>query len=326
MKTLNFFDIKPQQIKNPIVTMGFFDGVHIGHQQLIQQVVNCAKERGGEPTVITFAEHPLKTITGSSPSSITSLQKRLQLFAQLGIIHTLLIHFDKDIAQISPEYFIEKFLVTNLQIKGIVIGENFRFGHKGKGTPLLLQSTGKEHNFLTDIQAHKKSTNEVVSSTKIRQAIKIGDCHSARKMLSRPFSLCGIVIEGEKRGRELGFPTANLQLDHTLVPGDGVYIGTLLDDGKFYPCLISVGTNPTFDGQETSTEVYIEGFDKQIYGNHLEVFVLDKIRGQIKFDNIQELIAKMNEDRETLLQRFSKLQIPISEWEKQIFSGKCYCK
>ncbi|BBM85116.1 bifunctional riboflavin kinase/FAD synthetase [Candidatus Uabimicrobium amorphum] len=312
MKTLNFFDVMPQQIKSPIVTMGFFDGVHIGHQQLVKRVVKHAEEVKGTPTVITFVEHPLKTITGSAPPSITSLRKRLKLLARFNIAYTLLIEFDHNVAKIDPKEFIEKFLVANLQMRGIVIGENFRFGHRGAGTPDLLKKMSAEHSFFTDVQSHREWSGNVVSSTKIREAIKRGDCQSAHEMLSRPFSLCGTVIEGQKRGRKLGFPTANLSLEHTLVPGDGVYIGSVELNGKRYPSLISIGTNPTFDGQSTSTEVYIEGFDEDIYNQYLEVFVLDKIRDQIKFNDADELVARMNKDKEVLMQKFDTLKASIS--------------
>lgn len=312
MKTLNFFDVKPQQIKNPIVTMGFFDGVHMGHQQLIERVVHHADALEGEPTVVTFIEHPLKTITGSPPPTITSLRKRLQLFARFGITHTLLIEFNQDVAQIDPQEFVEKFLVTALQIRGIVIGGNFRFGYKGAGTPELLEKMSAKHSFFVDVQSHRQWSGNIVSSTKIRKAIKHGDCRSAHEMLSRPFSLCGTVIEGQKRGRELGFPTANLQLEHTLVPGDGVYIGVVDIKEQRYPCLISVGTNPTFDGQKTSTEVYIEGFSGDLYHQDIEVLVLDKIRDQIKFNDVDELVVRMNKDKEVLMQKFDTLMASIS--------------
>jgi riboflavin kinase/FMN adenylyltransferase len=307
MEIWNFFSVAPEKFQSPIMTIGVFDGVHRGHQSLIGQVKAYAHEIHGQCVVATFLNHPLQILKGKGPSLIMPVQKRLQLLEETGVDVCLLIPFSKEIARIPAEVFIEKYLVAQIGIRGIVIGKNFRFGYEGSGDASLLQKLGERYSYTVKVMNLSGLEGEEISSTKIRNLVSTGRMREAQRMLGRPFSLIGRVIQGKLRGRRLGFPTANLSLSHELIPVEGVYCGYSSLEEKIYPALISIGTCPTFEKQsDLQIEVHLVNFSGDLYDKELETFVWEKIRDQIAFSSQEALCQQIAADQRYLMENFHR--------------------
>jgi riboflavin kinase/FMN adenylyltransferase len=303
MKILNFFQVAPGALRHPVIMIGVFDGVHKGHQKLLALGKEWAQKLNGETVVVTFIPHPQQVLSGHEPPLITSLASRLALFERFAVDTTLLIHFTEEIATIPPEVFVNKYLVGNFQMGGMIAGQNFRFGYKGQGNVALLAKLCEKHPYkIIGVDTDNLPDGTLICSTNIRQAIQNGDMPRAQAMLGRPFSLLGKVIKGEERGRTLGFPTANLQLFHTLVPQEGVYWGFSMVSWQICPALISIGTSPTFgEKNPLKVEVHLLNFSGNLYGKTIETYVIDRIRNQQNFKNKQALCEQMAKDRAYLL-------------------------
>ncbi|SHJ36008.1 riboflavin kinase / FMN adenylyltransferase [Tessaracoccus bendigoensis DSM 12906] len=281
-----------------VVVIGNFDGVHRGHRRVLQK----AQDGADLPlVVVTFWPHPVSVLRPSlAPRLLTDLRSRIDLLKQAGAHEVRVVRFNHDVAALSPEEFVERFLLP-LNPARIVVGENFRFGHKAAGDVQTLERLG-EGRFEVCALPLLAVDDEVSCSTGIRQLIADGDVAEAERHLGRPFRFRGVVVVGDQRGRELGFPTANLSVPAELaVPADGVYAGwvTLLDEPGTEPmaAAISVGTNPTFDGAEHRVESYvIDRSDLELYGEEIAVDFVERLRGQVKFDGIDALIAQMDAD------------------------------
>ncbi len=324
MKTIDFSTLTPNICTRSSITIGVFDGVHRGHQALLEQTRKKAQDMSGEAIVVTFTQHPQTVITGKGPASITSLQKRFSLFEEFGLTLCVPIQFDAKVASISPEDFVTKYLVECLGVKEISIGDNFRFGQGGRGTPETLKKLGEKHNFRVEITApiEDNKCGEIISSTVVRKYVQKGNMELARRLLGRPFSLLGTVVHGEQRGRELGFPTANLDLHHDLIPPSGVYNGMTIVQEKIYPSLISIGHSPTFgENIPLKAEVYLEGFSGDLYGQNLETHIFSKSRDQETYSNTEELCQQMEKDKKNLLKNWSNEQISLSSSEEKLFSS-----
>ncbi|NNN21146.1 MAG: bifunctional riboflavin kinase/FAD synthetase [Acidimicrobiales bacterium] len=289
------------------VTIGVFDGVHRGHQELILNLAQRAKELSLPSVVLTFDQHPANVLSPDlAPKMITSLDDKISLIESLGVDHVVVIPFSKEWSYQSAEDFVSEVLVDKLKVKLLMVGQDFRFGRDRKGDVSTLISMGGEFGFLTiGYDLVKKVTgsenfDEIISSTLIRKLITVGDIEQVSIMLGRLPFFSGEVVKGDSRGgRELGFPTANLVFDPTIViPGNGVY-ATFVDlgDGKLIPSATSVGTRPTFlEGAEVSFETFIIDFDGNLYGKKIQVHLVKKIRDDLKFDNRESLIARMHQD------------------------------
>jgi len=287
-------------LKWPVATLGTFDGVHIGHRRILGETVSWARQNGGEAIVITFASHP-RTITSGTPAEfITSLNHRLLLMERLGIDIAMVLDFDRQFAMMRAEEFVKTYFCSLISARGVVVGYNTRFGRNRAGDARLLAEMGKECGFSVRQVEAVHIGSQTVSSTAIRRAIGEGRLERAAAMLGRPVSLYGTVVSGEGRGRQLGFPTANLDLYHETRPPAGVYAGCTAIDGRQHHVLISIGNQPTFHGASSPeiVEVYVIDFHGDLYGRDMEVQFLARLRDQLQFQSADELKGKIHQDIE----------------------------
>ncbi len=304
-----------RNIHCPVVTIGMFDGVHRGHQKIIESIHNYATSKKGESVVITFDRHPKNIIENRPPSFITSLEHRLTLFERLGVDYAVILKFDQKLAQMTAEDFVREILVSWLGVKCIVLGFNCRFGKDREGNIILVRKLADTYGFEVYECPPVIYRGQVISSTAIRQAILEGALEKAEAMLGRPVTVLGTVVKKSGRGRTLGYPTANLDLHHEVRPPRGVY-GTKIHWGEQdHLALTNIGLRPTFarepftgEGETLEIEVHILDFRESIYGQILEVQFLFKIRDEIPFKTAEELKAQIERDKELLLKRASKVQ------------------
>lgn len=287
----------------PVVTLGFFDGVHLGHQVLLREVISLAQEKGGEPIAVTFKRHPKEVLTGKGPLLITPTIERERLLLGLGLT-VVELEFTKELAAISAEDFVKDFFVGMLNVSTVVLGPETRFGHRGAGGPELLHSLGEKLGFNTKIVDFKKEEKEVISSSLIRDKILSGDIAGAEKMLGRPVTLVGKVTRGKGRGKEIGFPTANLDVRGLVIPPHGIYAARVSLNGEIFSGALNIGVAPTFgDLTETAFEVYVIGISRELYGENLRTEILSKIRDEKKFPDLESLKRAIAEDVEEVLRR-----------------------
>ena len=286
-----------------VVTIGSFDGVHRGHQLIIGRTVQRARELGVSSVVVTFDPHPSEVVRpGSHPPLLAPHHRRAELMGELGVDAVLVLPFTLAFSQLPPEDFVRQVLVEALHAAFVVEGPNFRFGHRASGNVELLAELGRQYGFNVDVLdlTVTGSLGEATpfSSTLARRLVAEGDVSGAAEVLGRPHRVEGTVVRGAQRGRELGYPTANVQpLSHTAIPADGVYAGWLTADGERMPAAISVGTNPTFDGTHRTVEAYaIDRIGLDLYGLHASVDFLAYLRGMEKFDTIEALMDRMADD------------------------------
>ncbi|MEY9969194.1 riboflavin kinase/FMN adenylyltransferase [Streptacidiphilus sp. MAP12-16] len=284
-----------------VVTIGSFDGVHRGHQLIIDQAIAHARDLGARSVVVTFDPHPSEVVRpGSHPALLASHRRRAELMAELGVDAILLIPFTPAFSHLSPEDFVRQVLVDALHTTRIVEGPNFRFGHRASGDVALLATLGERYDFSVDVcdLTVQGENGTPFSSTLARRLVAEGDVAGAAEVLGRPHRVEGTVVRGAQRGRELGYPTANVEtLPHTAIPADGVYAGWLTANQERMPAAISVGTNPTFDGTARTVEAYaIDRVGLDLYGLHVSVDFLAYLRGMEKFDTIDALLDRMAVD------------------------------
>ncbi|MBD0693997.1 bifunctional riboflavin kinase/FAD synthetase [Streptomyces sp. CBMA123] len=286
-----------------VVTIGSFDGVHRGHQLIIGRAVERARELGLPSVVVTFDPHPREVIRpGSHPPLLAPHPRRAELIAELGVDAVLVLPFTTAFSQESPETFVQQVLVDALRARVVIEGPNFRFGHKAAGDVALLTELGRADDFqveVVDLQVSGTAGDgEPFSSSLTRRLVETGDMAGANEVLGRPHRVEGVVVRGAQRGRELGYPTANVEtVPHSAVPADGVYAGWLTAEGERMPAAISVGTNPTFDGTARTVEAYaIDRVGLDLYGLHVAVDFLAYLRGMEKFHSIEALLDRMADD------------------------------
>ena len=287
----------PSDLGPTAVVIGNFDGLHLGHRHVIAEGRAAADERGLTLVAITFDPHPLVVLRPEiAPEALTTVDQRCALLAEAGVDAVLVLSFTRELAAWTPHEFIDRVLVSGLHSEVIVVGENFRFGAKAAGDVETLRAHGG-----FDVRGLALDGGEQAwSSTYVRTRLAEGDVAAAAEALGRPFSVRGPVIRGDQRGRELGFPTANVGIEATMAPADGVYAGwlTRLDTGDRFPAAISVGTNPTFDGERARrVEAYVlDRDDLDLYDVDVEVSFVERLRGMVKFEGIEALIETMQDD------------------------------
>ncbi|MEU5309927.1 bifunctional riboflavin kinase/FAD synthetase [Streptomyces sp. NPDC021562] len=293
----------PEDWGRSVVTIGSYDGVHRGHQLIIRHAVDRARELGIPAVVVTFDPHPSEVVRpGSHPPLLAPHHTRAELMAELGVDAVLILPFTTEFSKLSAADFVVKVLVDRLHARAVVEGPNFRFGHKAAGNVEFLIEQGAVYDFEVEVVdlfvRGAAGGGEPFSSTLTRRLVAEGDMAGAREILGRPHRVEGVVVRGAQRGRELGFPTANVEtLPHTAIPADGVYAGFLHAQGEVMPAAISVGTNPQFDGTERTVEAYaIDRVGLDLYGLHVAVDFLAFVRGQAKFDSLDALLEQMAED------------------------------
>ncbi|NIH84308.1 bifunctional riboflavin kinase/FAD synthetase [Amycolatopsis granulosa] len=294
-----------------VVTIGVFDGVHRGHQALIAKTVEVAKHRNLPSVMLTFDPHPSEVIRpGSHPAQLTTLRRKAELVEQLGIDVFCVLPFTLELSRLTADEFVHEVLVDRLHAAAVVVGENFTFGHKAAGTVPLLKELGRRFGFATygaELQGGAAAEGETTdageitfSSTYVRSCIDAGDVVAAAEALGRPHRLEGIVVRGDGRGHDLGYPTANLSTPRfAAVPADGVYACWFVRDkqpGRLLPAAVSVGTNPTFSGRERTVEAFVLDVDEDFYGQHVSLDFVDRLRDMVRFTSVDDLVEEIGDD------------------------------
>jgi riboflavin kinase/FMN adenylyltransferase len=297
-----------------VVTIGVFDGVHRGHQAIIGHTVKRARDLGLQSVVVSFDPHPAEVVRpGSHPAVLTEPVRKAELIEQLGVDALCVLPFTQDFSRLSAEAFVHDVLVEHLHAAVVVEGANFRFGHRAAGDVALLGRLGRAFGFTVEEAPLVADGETVFSSTYIRACVDAGDVRAAAAALGRPHRLAGVVVRGDQRGRELGFPTANLMCHrYAAVPADGVYAAWLVrgGDGRAtggpisgarphaLPAAVSIGTNPTFSGRERRVEAYVLDFAGDLYGERVSLDFVVQLREQRRYDAIEPLVAQIRDDVE----------------------------
>lgn len=283
---------------NNCISIGNFDGMHKGHIELVKETVRIAKDNHLVPTVLTFDQMPEEYFKANDFFRLMEMSDKYKVFEKLGIEQVIVIPFDKSFSEINENIFIKEILIEKLSLKYLIVGKDFKFGYKRMGNIELLQKYSELGGYSLLSLDLVKISSDKISSRDIRILIKNGKIKEANQLLAVPFSLSGKVIHGEKRGRRLGYPTANIEI-YKSYPINGIFLVNILFEDKKLFGLASWGNKPTFSGIDHVLEVNILDFESDIYGKQLKVIFIDKIRDQIKFDNQDELIEQMNKDKKT---------------------------
>ena len=285
--------------RGAIFTIGVFDGVHRGHQSLLKRVVEVASQGGMLSGVLTFVNHPRSVLVPDTCISyITSVDDRLALLKDAGVDLVIPLHFDLELSRLRAHEF-TSLLQERLNMAGLVMGYNFAMGFKREGTPETLAAIGSEQGFSVTVVDAVTVEGGRVSSTVIRDSVTAGDVAAASELLGRCFNLCGEVVVGEGRGRKLGFPTANMDLpEDRLVPADGVYAAWASLGSERYMAATNVGANPTFGGNDRRVESFLLDFDGDLYGKHITIEFVDRLRGEHRFESAEALVTQMHLDVE----------------------------
>ena len=297
--------------EDTFLTIGSFDGVHLGHREIVNRIIEKTSRNDGRSFLITFDPHPRRVLSKNSDVKIlTTLREKSLLLESIGIQNLLVIKFTKDFSLITAEDFIKNYVIKSIGLKEIVVGHDHHFGKGRSGDETTLRRLGKEYNFEVSTVGAYKLNDKIISSSEIRQSLINGDVKLTASFLGRHYGFSGTVVKGDKRGRELGFPTANIRLEdeHKLLPALGVYAVEFVVENKKFSGLLSVGKRPTFyeDGV-VIPEVFIYDFDKDIYGKFVTVNIIEMIRGEIKYNSAGDLIEQMNKDKELGLEILNKL-------------------
>lgn len=281
------------------VALGSFDGLHYGHLSLVRKTIQVAKEKNGKSMVFTYKNHP-KTIVKPDgvPKLIMDLDTKLEYLEEENVDIVVLRTFTKEFMSIDAEDFI-KLLCEDYNVKGIIVGFNFRFGYKNLGNVDLLKDLQSKYGYELYIMDSYTYKGEIISSTRVRECILEGNVSEAANMLPKPYFIKGKVVYGKQLGRTIGIPTANLEFDNKMViPEKGVYYTNVKYNGNIFKGLTSVGYNPTVNGKELTIETYILNFNKMIYGEELKVYFVERIRDELKFDTLDELVKQIRKDEE----------------------------
>ncbi len=303
MEIINGIENLRRSLKNPVVTLGNFDGVHLGHQRIFQRVKEEASNLHGEAVVITFEPHPLKVLAPERfLPLLTPYRKKMMLIEKSGIQTVLCIEFTRAFSEISPFEFVKTILVEKVNVRRVIIGYNYHFGKGQKGDVQVLKEAGRTFNFEVEVVEPLKVGQTVVSSSRIRDLIRRGEVEEASRLLGRNYPIAGKVVKGAKRGGTLGFPTANLEISDDLYPRTGVYAVEVTWHQEHFDGLANVGLNPTFSpekGQDLkpiSLEVYILNFSRDIYGDEVQVAFKRRIRDEVRFDSPARLVDQIRKD------------------------------
>lgn len=300
MDIVRGLDALPLPAGPSVVTVGFFDGVHLGHQEVIRRTVEAAKERAARSIAVTFDRHPREILTpGEEPRLLTTVERKASLIEGCGIDVLVVLEFTKEFSQISAEDFVRDVLVGGLHAVHARVGANFTFGHRAAGTVATLREVGEPLGMTADEVGLFAIEGRIVSSSSIREALAAGDLAWPRTALGRRFSVDGEVVAGAGRGKGLGYPTANLRTwPRLLLPGQGIYAGIAeLEDGSRYVAAIDVGTNPTFGTEPLHVEAFLLDFpDDELRGDTLTVEFWERLRDEVKFDSVDELVAAIADD------------------------------
>ncbi len=292
-------NLVPQPFTKPVITIGNFDGVHLGHQTLFQKVKERSLAVGGQSVVITFDPHPIKLMRPDKCLPLlTTTEQKIRLLGALNLDAIIVHPFSQEFGAMPARAFVQSYLIDRLGVQEVVIGHDYRFGRNREGNIALLQTLGAELGFPVHVVDAIQINDTVVSSTLIRNLIKDGQVAAAQEFLGRPYEVTGEVIHGHGRGaRLLGFPTANIKIDHELLlPAAGIYAVRAELQGEILPAVANIGTCPTFDNEELSLEVYLLDFDRDIYGQRLGVEFVQRLRDERRFPDLSGLVAQIKKD------------------------------
>lgn len=288
----------PAHLRGAVIALGNFDGFHVGHQAVVARAIDRARAQGRPAIVATFDPHPVRLFVPDAPwFRLTSLDQRERLFAAAGADAMFVFAFDRAMAAKSAEAFVEM-LVDDMGVSGVVTGEDFTFGRGRTGNVEILRTLCAARGVTAEAVAPVTDEDgAIISSSRIREALAAGDCAAATRLLSRPFAIEGVVIDGDKRGRTIGFPTANMDLGHYLRPRYGIYaVEVRLPDGSVKGGAANLGIRPTFDPPKELLETFLFDFSGSLYGQTIEVALIEWLRGEAKFDSMDALVAQMDAD------------------------------
>lgn len=320
MAKLTFID-QVQRDPNTTLTVGTFDGVHAGHRVLIQTVLNEAAKSGGRSVIVTFDPHPREIIDPGAAGIklLSTLKERCELLADLGIDEMVVIPFDRDFSLLTSEEFVKKIIWEKIGVSNFVIGYDHHFGRDREGTIDTVKRLGVELGFASHVVLKQEVGDQTVSSTAVRRAIQVeGDMTQATNFLERYYLLNGTVIHGDKRGKSLGYPTANIQPENPskIIPLKGVYATWIRVEERYYRGMLNIGDRPTFEKANFSIEVHILDFDEDIYGKEIQVQFVERIRDEMVFSGKNELIDQLNSDKEKTIQILKKKKPDIAKQTK----------
>ena len=292
------YEAAPGGLGRTVVTIGVFDGVHRGHQEIIGYTVKRARDLGIESVVVTFDPHPAEVVRpGSHPAVLTSPTRKAELIEELGADVLCVIPFTPDFSRLPAEEFAHDVLVEHLHAAVVVVGDNFRFGYRAQGDVELLTRLGRTFGYAVQGAPLVSVDDVVFSSTYIRACVDAGDVRAAAAALGRPHRIEGVVVRGDQRGRQLGFPTANLLCEsRAAIPADGVYAAWLVRRGRREMAAVSIGTNPTFSGRERRVEAFVLDFDEDLYGERVGLDFVAHLRETRRYDAVEPLIAQIAQD------------------------------
>lgn len=303
------YNLRPEH-RGCAATIGNFDGVHLGHQSVLARLVEQGREQQLPVTLVTFEPQPREYFAPDvAPSRLTRFREKLEALQHCGIDRVVCLHFDDRLASLEPQQFIQRILLDGLDVKYLIVGDDFRYGKARSGNFEMLQAAGREHGFPVKNMHTFCVGSERVSSTRIREALQQGDLSGAAALLGRPYWMSGRVAHGDKRGRTIGYPTANIFLHRRTVPVAGVFAVEMhgIDEQTLHG-VANVGSRPTVDGSRSLLEVHLFDFDREIYGRHVQVSFLKKLRPEQKFDSFDLLKQQIHKDAQQARDFFSQVQ------------------
>jgi riboflavin kinase/FMN adenylyltransferase len=304
-------DARPPWLVHPVLALGNFDGLHRGHLKIVERVRRGAAEHGGTPMAMTFDPHPPRVVRpDKAPPLLMTLPQRLEALERAGMRAVAVVRFTRELSQWEPETFVRAVLVDWLHVSEVWVGANFLFGHDRSGNFSLLRTLGQRYGFRADKIDPVRYKEFVVSSTRIRRLVAEGRVDEAGALLGHPYALAGTIVEGRRRGQELGFPTANLRTDNELIPPHGVYATTLTVDGIVHAAITNIGVNPTFgDNGATTIETHVLRYNRELYGERVQLGFVQRLRDERRFDDVDALRAQIEADCRRAERLFTRLSV-----------------
>ena len=312
MEVLHFpDDVRPSWLVHPVLALGNFDGLHRGHLKVVERVKRGAVEHGGIAMAMTFDPHPSRVLRpDKAPPLLMTREQRLDALARAGIHCVAVVRFTHELSHWDPERFVRTVLVEWLRVAEVWVGANFLFGHARSGNFTLLRTLGQQYGFRAEKIDPVRYKEFVVSSTRIRRLVAEGRMDEAAALLGHSYSLAGTIVEGRRRGREMGFPTANLRTSNELIPPHGVYATTMTIDGIVHAGLTNIGVNPTFgDGAAATVETYLLRYDGDLYGREVQLGFVQRLRDERRFDDVNALKTQIEADRRRAERLFERMSV-----------------
>ena len=304
-------DPRPVTWRSPVLALGNFDGLHRGHVKIIERIQRGAGERGGTSVVLTFDPHPPRVLRpDKAPPLLMTKTQKLDALARAGVQGAAVVRFTREMSQWEPDRFVKTVLVDWLRVAEVWVGADFLFGRERSGNFTLLRALGAQHGFRAEKIDPVRYKDFVVSSTRIRRLVSEGRVDEAGALLGHHYAIDGVVVEGARRGREIGFPTANLRSSNDLLPPHGVYATAMLIDGALYPSVTNIGQRPTFgDHLETTIEAHVLGLSRELYGRNLRLAFVQRLRDERKFPDIEALQEQIAADVRRATRLFDRLSV-----------------